>query len=117
LNRAAKRRPPAFHIVPPDERWIGSSHRDRSQTKNMNNTENLKQRLDGTVILPGDPAYDKAPSIWNSMIDRKSAIIVRCRTEADVAHAVKHARETSSLLPFVAAATTSPVMLCATADW
>ena len=59
----------------------------------MNNTETLKQRLDGTIILPGDPAYDEARSIWNGMIDRKPALIVRCRTEADVMHAVKYARE------------------------
>jgi len=59
----------------------------------MHTTENLKQHLDGTIILPGDPAYDEARSIWNGMIDRKPAVIVRCRTEADVTHAVKYARE------------------------
>ena len=59
----------------------------------MNNTEALKQRLDGTIILPGNSGYDEARSIWNGMIDRKPAVIVRCRTEADVTHAVKYARE------------------------
>jgi FAD/FMN-containing dehydrogenase len=59
----------------------------------MNNTETLKQLLEGTVILPGDSAYNEARSIWNAMIDRKPAIIVRCRTEADVMQAVKYARE------------------------
>ena len=59
----------------------------------MYNKENLKQHLVGTTILPGDPDYDEARSIWNGMIDRKPAVIVRCRTEADVIHAVKYARE------------------------
>jgi FAD/FMN-containing dehydrogenase len=62
-------------------------------TKEMNNIETLKQHLDGTVILPGDSTYDEARSIWNGMIDRKPAIIVRCRTEGDVMQAVKYARE------------------------
>ena len=62
-------------------------------TATLNDIKSLKQRLDGTVILPGDSAYDEARSIWNGMIDRKPAIIVRCRTEADVMHAVNYARE------------------------
>jgi FAD/FMN-containing dehydrogenase len=62
-------------------------------TAPVKNIEDLKQHLAGTIILPGDPAYDEARSIWNGMIDRKPAVIVRCRTEADVMHAVKYARE------------------------
>ena len=58
----------------------------------MKNLETLRQRLNGAVILPGDPAYDEARSIWNGMIDRKPAVIVRCRTEADVVHAIDYAR-------------------------
>lgn len=59
----------------------------------MLNTAPLKQRLDGTLILPGNPGYDEARSIWNGMIDRKPAVIVRCRTEGDVTRAVEYARE------------------------
>ena len=59
----------------------------------MHNHETLKQSLEGAIILPGDPTYDKARSIWNAMIDRKPALIVRCRSEADVAQAVNYARE------------------------
>ncbi len=59
----------------------------------MNNTETLRQRLEGTILLPGNPGYDEARSIWNGMIDRKPAVIVRCRTEADMMHAVKYAQE------------------------
>lgn len=62
-------------------------------TATLNAIKGLKQRLDGTVILPGDTAYDEARSIWNGMIDRRPAVIVRCRTEADVMYAVAYARE------------------------
>src|SRR5436305_1696503 len=65
----------------------------RKANKHMHNIEVLKQRLDGTLILPGDPAYDQARTIWNGMIDRKPAMIVRCRTEADAMRAVKYAQE------------------------
>jgi FAD/FMN-containing dehydrogenase len=66
---------------------------NKQSAKQMNNTETLRQRLAGTIMLPGNPGYDEARSIWNGMIDRKPAIIVRCRTESDVTHAVKYARE------------------------
>ena len=62
-------------------------------TETLENMKTLKQRLDGTVILPGNPLYDEARTIWNGMIDRRPAVIVRCGTEANVMHAVKYARE------------------------
>ncbi len=43
--------------------------------------------------MPGDPAYDETRSIWNAMIDRKPAVIVRCLGVADVQTCVKFARE------------------------
>lgn len=62
-------------------------------TATLNRIEKLKQRLDGPIVLPGDATYDEVRSIWNGMIDRKPAMIVRCHNEADVKHAVVHARE------------------------
>lgn len=59
----------------------------------MQTTELPGRHLDGSVIVPGHPAYDEARSIWNGMIDRKPAVIVRCRTEAEVTQAVRYARE------------------------
>lgn len=47
----------------------------------------------GVAMLPGDPGYDKARKIWNGMIDRHPALIVRCRDTADIIACVNFARE------------------------
>lgn len=45
----------------------------------------------GYVLRPGDADYDAVRVIWNGMIDRRPAVIVRCRNAADVVTAVRHA--------------------------
>lgn len=50
-------------------------------------------QLQGSVILPGDPDYDQFRKVWNGMIDRYPAIIVRCETVGDVVASVNFARE------------------------
>ncbi len=58
----------------------------------------LAERLDGTLFLPQDAGYDSARQVWNGMIDRHPALIVKCRTTADVASAVTFASERNLLL-------------------
>jgi FAD/FMN-containing dehydrogenase len=53
----------------------------------------LKAGLAGDLILPPDPGYDEARTIWNAMIDRHPAMIVRCASTADVVRAVDFARD------------------------
>jgi FAD/FMN-containing dehydrogenase len=62
---------------------------------NMKNevVEAFKATLRGPVLQPGDPGYDDARAIWNAMIDRRPALIVRCAGTADVVAAVNFARE------------------------
>jgi FAD/FMN-containing dehydrogenase len=52
----------------------------------------LKTRLRGRTILPGDDDFDKSRRVWNGMIDRKPAVIVRCAGVADVIESVNLAR-------------------------
>ena len=52
----------------------------------------------GRVILPDDPDYDGARSLFNAMIDKHPAIIARCADAGDVITAVNFARENKLLL-------------------
>ncbi len=58
----------------------------------------LRGRLRGPLCLPGEPGYEQARTIWNAMIDRKPAAIVRAAGAADVIAAVRFAREHGLLL-------------------
>jgi FAD/FMN-containing dehydrogenase len=60
--------------------------------------EALKVATRGEVLLPADSGFDEARQIWNAMIDRRPAVIVRCAGVADVRHAVNFARENNLLL-------------------
>jgi FAD/FMN-containing dehydrogenase len=53
----------------------------------------LRARLRGPVIEPGQPGYDDCRSVWNAMIDRRPAAIARCLGVADVIAGVQFARE------------------------
>ena len=54
--------------------------------------EALKAQLRGELLDPSSPGYDATRVVWNAMIDRKPAAIVRCKNAADVAAAVGFAR-------------------------
>jgi FAD/FMN-containing dehydrogenase len=56
------------------------------------NVELLRTTTTGTVLLPGDPGYDEARSVWNGAIDRRPAVIVRCSGPDDVAAALRYAQ-------------------------
>jgi len=52
----------------------------------------LRSDMVGAVIVPGDPGYDEARSVWNGDIDRRPAVVARCTSPADVAAALAYAR-------------------------
>ena len=49
--------------------------------------------LSGRLLTQGSPEYDEARTIWNAMIDRRPALIVRCLTADDVAKSVRLAAQ------------------------
>lgn len=56
-------------------------------------TEALKMTLGGNLLGPDDPAFDEVRQVWNGMIDRRPALIARCRGTADVVATVAFARK------------------------
>jgi FAD/FMN-containing dehydrogenase len=57
--------------------------------------DELRGNLRGEIVRPGDESYEEARKVWNGMIDRRPALIVRCSGAADVVAAVRFAREHS----------------------
>ena len=52
----------------------------------------LSANLRGRLLRPGYDGYDEARKLWNSMIDRRPALIARCVGVADVINSVNFAR-------------------------
>lgn len=53
--------------------------------------QELRGRLRGELVLPSDASYDSARRVYNAMIDRHPAAIVRCVDVADVIACVNFA--------------------------
>jgi FAD/FMN-containing dehydrogenase len=53
----------------------------------------LRQGLEGQVLLPDEDGYDQARRVWNAIVDRRPALIARCASPSDVAAAVRFAVE------------------------
>ena len=50
----------------------------------------------GEILSPGDAAYDECRRIHNGLIDKRPAVIARCRGAADIADAIALAQESGS---------------------
>src|SRR5215207_886608 len=59
---------------------------------------NLRHNLNGAVYLPGDVDYEQGRRVWNGLIDKRPAVIVRPADPTDVARAVAFARDNQLLL-------------------
>jgi FAD/FMN-containing dehydrogenase len=55
--------------------------------------DKLTDRFSGEIVRPDDSGYDSARAVWNSMIDRRPALVVRPTGADDVAAALRFARE------------------------
>lgn len=53
----------------------------------------LAARVRGPLLQPDQPGYDDARSVWNAMIDRRPALVLRCLGTADVIAGVQFAAE------------------------
>jgi len=60
--------------------------------------DGLKMRLRGPLFAAGDASYEESRTVWNAMIDRKPALVSRCRGVSDVIACVQFARDNDMLL-------------------
>lgn len=74
-----------------------SIHREEPATRI---DAHLRTRFKGEFIYPDHPNYDSARSVWNGMVDKHPALIMRCTCTEDVVAAVNFARN-NSLLPAI----------------
>jgi FAD/FMN-containing dehydrogenase len=58
----------------------------------------FRSSLRGELITRGDPAFEDTRQVWNGLIDRRPAMIVRCTGPADVIASVNLARTHNLLL-------------------
>ena len=63
-----------------------------STTFDSAHVADLTGQVSGSVLGPHDAGYDAARAVHNGLIDRRPALIVRCRTACDVAAALAFAR-------------------------
>jgi FAD/FMN-containing dehydrogenase len=59
----------------------------------MSTTAELGTDFAGELVGPDDAQYDDARALFNAMIDKRPALIVRCTSAQDVARAIAYARE------------------------
>jgi FAD/FMN-containing dehydrogenase len=60
--------------------------------------DGLRAGLRGTLHVPGEPDHEDARTIWNAMVDRRPAVIVRAAGAEDVVRTVGFVREHQLLL-------------------
>ena len=53
----------------------------------------IRGAFTGELIGPGQPVYDQARQVHNGLIDKRPALIARCRTVPDIADAIAIGRE------------------------
>lgn len=52
----------------------------------------IDKLIAGSVVRPGDANYNGLRRVFNGMIDRKPALIIRCKSARDVVEGIKYAR-------------------------
>jgi FAD/FMN-containing dehydrogenase len=49
--------------------------------------------LRGALLRPGSDRYEQTRRVWNRLVDKRPALIVRCADAGDVVHSIRFARE------------------------
>src|SRR5690242_19362086 len=67
----------------------------RMTTALTDSIADLSKRFSSQLLQAADPSYDDARKIHNGLIDKRPALIARCRGKSDVVDAIQLAREQS----------------------
>jgi len=59
----------------------------------MRGLSTFRETLRGEIVLPEDSEYDQARRVWNGMVDRRPALVVRPSGVEDVTAAIRFGRE------------------------
>jgi len=64
-------------------------------TEKFNQTaiDKFQKDFGGDILLPEDPSYDQARKVFNTIIERRPAVIARCSGQDDVVRAIHFARD------------------------
>ena len=77
----------------------GGAQRCRGGRDEMTDTvrfpDEVRASFTGELIGPGEAGYEQARGVHNGLIDRRPALIARCRTIPDIQDAVIIGRTTS----------------------
>jgi hypothetical protein len=79
-------------------------------------TAELASTFSGQLLKPADAGYEEARRVHNGLIDKRPALIARCRGLADVVDTINLSRKLGLRWPFAGAATTWPVAPQSTAE-
>lgn len=60
--------------------------------------QTFSKSIKGRILVEGSNDYEMARKVWNSMIDRKPAIIAQCVDSGDIIQAVKFAKQNNLLV-------------------
>lgn len=55
--------------------------------------DDIRGNFHGQVVLPGEGEYDEARSVFNAMINKRPAAVIRVADESHVIEGVKLARD------------------------
>src|SRR5205823_300402 len=90
IDRHTWFRPP-LHVRSAKQLFEPADGRRKSMLTALN-TDALREQVRGDVIGPEDGEYEKARGVFNAMIQRRPAVIIRPANASDVITAVDFAR-------------------------
>lgn len=71
---------------------------EKNITLNQEELEELENQIRGELISSQSKIFDEVRSVWNGLIDKRPALIVKCINTADVVDAVNFARQNDLLV-------------------